>query len=82
MTLVSFERGVEAETLSCGSGALSAYYALKLRSEDEKNHKIPQSKIPTSITFQFPGGPLTISESEESLHLSGPVKKVFEGYCE
>lgn len=75
MTLVSYERGVEAETLSCGSGALSAYYALKLRSKEDKN-----LKVPSEVSFQFPGGPLTIKETEDALHLSGPVRKVFEGY--
>ena len=77
MTLVSYERGVEAETLSCGSGALSAYYALKLRSLEDKN-----LKIPVEVTFQFPGGPLTVREDNENLYLSGPVRKVFEGYYE
>lgn len=75
MTLVSYERGLEAETLSCGSGALSAYFALKLRSKEDKN-----LKVPTEIEFHFPGGPLTVRESDEDLHLSGPVRKVFEGY--
>jgi len=77
MTVVSFERGVEEETLSCGSGALAAYYALKLRSQEDKN-----LKVPSEISFQFPGGPLCVKESETALHLSGPVRKVFEGYYE
>lgn len=75
MTSVSYERGVEAETLSCGSGALSAYYALKIRSKEDKN-----LIVPSEISFQFPGGPLTVKETDEALHLSGPVRKVFEGY--
>jgi diaminopimelate epimerase len=77
MAIVSFERGVEAETLSCGSGALAAFYSLKLRSQEDKN-----LKIPTELKLQFPGGTLTVRESADGLHLSGPVKKVFEGYYE
>ncbi|MEZ4814619.1 MAG: diaminopimelate epimerase [Bdellovibrionota bacterium] len=75
MTLVSYERGIEAETLSCGSGALSAYFALKLRSKEDKN-----LKVPSEIEFHFPGGPLKVKEDGENLRLSGPVRKVFEGY--
>lgn len=75
MTLVSYERGIDDETLSCGSGALAALYALRLRSQEDKNMKIPDV-----VTFHFPGGPLTVTETPEYLSLAGPVRKVFEGY--
>jgi diaminopimelate epimerase len=77
MTLVSYERGLEAESLACGSGALSAFYALLLLSKEDKN-----LRIPPSLTFTFPGGPLTVTESGEYLTLAGPAHKVFEGYYE
>ena len=79
MSAVTYERGLEEESLACGSGALAAYYALKLRSLEDKT-----LKVPSEITFRFPGGPLQISEDKDtaSLKLSGPVKKVFEGYYE
>lgn len=77
MTAVTYERGIEAETLACGSGALAAYFALKLRSQEDKN-----LKVASEIKFEFPGGPLTIRDTPEHLGLSGPVKKVFEGYYE
>ena len=77
MSLVTFERGLEEESLACGSAALAAYYALKLRSQEDKN-----LKVPADIQFHFPGGDLNVKESESSLHLSGAARKVFEGYYE
>jgi diaminopimelate epimerase len=77
MNVVSYERGLNAETLACGSGALAAYYALQLRAQEDIN-----LKVPTTVKFQFPGGILRVRDDKEFLHLSGPVRKVFEGYYE
>jgi diaminopimelate epimerase len=67
----TFERGVDAETLSCGSGvtaaAISFYKRLK-----------PKSK---NIYITTRGGYLvvTLSDDFESIYLEGPVKIIFKG---
>lgn len=66
-TAVSFERGVDGETLACGSGALAAFLALE---------SIPKSKIPP---FRFPGGTLEVSRRGDGLWLKGPARIVFSG---
>ncbi len=70
----TFERGVEAETLSCGSGvvaaALSALYRRVVRS-------------PVSVSA--PGGELRVEakqldrEGFNDIRLIGPVQEVFQG---
>lgn len=71
-TAVTFERGVERETLACGSGALALYLTLT------KNLANSQSKWPI-ITLNFPGAPLKVRLHKDELWLSGPVKLVFKG---
>jgi len=67
----TFERGVDAETLSCGSGvtaaAISFYKRLK-----------PKNKNINIITR---GGCLVVTFSEDlkSVYLEGPVKIIFKG---
>ena len=70
----TFERGVEAETLSCGTGVTACAYAYWLREK-------PQS---SSITIQTPGGNLEVrlvhvGSPQEEVWLVGPAVKVFEG---
>jgi len=67
----TFERGVEGVTLACGTGATAAAIAI--------NRRIGQ---PFPITMHAEGGGLTISERDQQLWLSGPVKKIFEGQLE
>lgn len=67
----TFERGVDAETLSCGSGvtaaAISFYKRIKKKFE--------------KIDILTRGGKLTVSLSDslESIFLEGPVKILFKG---
>lgn len=60
---VSFERGVEGETLACGSGAVAAACAL---GGSEK-------------TLRFPGGELRVKLSPGRAQLTGPAHVVFKG---
>ncbi len=66
----TFERGVEAETLSCGTGAVASAIISHIR-------KGTQS--PTTITF--PGGDLTIAYNPDfsKITLTGTVTPVYEG---
>ena len=66
----TYERGVESETRSCGTGAV----AVALTLMENSNSSLP-------LKLQFPGGILTVNESDRNgeLILEGPTKKVFEG---
>jgi diaminopimelate epimerase len=70
----TFERGVEAETLSCGTGVTAAAIALAIRNGNYEENR---------IHVQTKGGNLEVKFNLEknganSITLSGPVKKVFE----
>jgi len=67
----TYERGVESETLACGTGATAAalYYA------KESNNTEGEYNVQTN------GGLLTVKYSDnfENIYLKGPVKEVFKG---
>jgi len=67
----TFERGVDAETLSCGSGVTAA--AISFYKRIDKKSK--------NIDILTRGGRLTVSLSDnlESIFLEGPVKILFKG---
>ena len=73
--IITYERGVEMETMSCGTGAVAAALVLN------------QFKgIQSPIRLRAKGGVLTVefSISEmgfENIILTGPVVKVFTGEC-
>ncbi|MBS1983957.1 MAG: diaminopimelate epimerase [Bdellovibrionales bacterium] len=67
---VSFERGVEAETLACGSGAMAAFLALE-------SLGAPFAGRP--LQFKFPGGTLQVSRQTDGVWLAGPARIVFKG---
>ena len=72
---VTFERGVEAETLACGSGAMAAFFTLQDFAR-ENGHK----DIPHSAKFNFPGGELEVVEENSKKHwLVGSARIVFKG---
>lgn len=66
-----YERGVEDETLSSGTGAVGAFVAC----EELLNVK-------EGLTFKMPGGLLSVSKVENSYFLKGPVELTFTGKVE
>ncbi|NYT06526.1 MAG: diaminopimelate epimerase, partial [Methanomicrobiales archaeon] len=71
----TFERGVEGETFSCGTGATaSAAVAHRLGYAGE-----PETKdVGTQVQVITKGGPLTIYLDKDTL-MEGPAETVFEG---
>lgn len=67
----TFERGVDEETLSCGSGVTAA--AISYYKRNDKKIR--------NVDIRTMGGNLTVSLSEnlESIFLEGPVKILFKG---
>ena len=73
----TYERGVEEETLSCGTGAVASALALNILS-------LVNSK---TVNLDTKGGLLTVDFHKSNskytdIHLSGKVKKVFTGIIE
>ncbi len=72
----TYERGVENETLSCGTGVTATAIAYALKQQNKTTYKI---KIKTL------GGPLKVSFKTQNhqyfsdIFLSGPAQLVFEG---
>ncbi|MGC9363645.1 MAG: diaminopimelate epimerase [Fidelibacterota bacterium] len=64
----TWERGVEGETLACGTGATASAVTI---------HKICGESFP--VTLWARGGELIIHQKENELWLTGPVRKVFDG---
>ncbi len=71
----TFERGVENETLACGTGAVASAISSHYRQKTDKN----------SYTIYAPGGTLSVSFTVQNNHnytnvwLQGPAKFVFKG---
>lgn len=71
----TYERGVEKETLSCGTGAVAVALVLN-----------QISSVESPITLNAKGGSLKVDFSFENevynnIVLTGPVKRVFQGEC-
>jgi diaminopimelate epimerase len=69
--LRTFERGVEAETLACGTGAAAAAVVL-----------IASGRAATPVTLLTRGGDrlsVTVDETAKELRLCGPATTVFRG---
>ena len=70
----TYERGVEDETLSCGTGVTAVALAMNYIGETEKNR----------VTLQTQGGPLHVEftkngEGYQDIWLIGPAIQVFKG---
>lgn len=71
----TFERGVEDETLACGTGAVAAAVGM---------HHLGETEGETKIELQALGGMLIVdfiykNKSYENIHLQGPANFVFSG---
>jgi diaminopimelate epimerase len=67
ITIRTFERGVEEETFSCGTGSTAAAAVA---------HHL--GKMPATVHVRTQGGPLTIVMNE-TITMQGPAVTVFEG---
>lgn len=74
----TYERGVENETLACGTGSVAAALCTVIKSGNGRNR----------ITIHTKGGPLEVSfrqtgkSSFSDIWLTGPARKVFSGTLE
>jgi diaminopimelate epimerase len=66
----TWERGVEGETLACGTGAVASALAGSIH-----------HNVRSPILCTFPGGDLTVNmdDSRRRMSLAGPVDPVYEG---
>lgn len=75
LSMRTYERGVEAETLSCGTGVTAAALAF---AHKEGDNQLKQ------VVVQTPGGTLEVkfnwgSNGFEDIYLCGPAQYVFQG---
>ncbi|MBS4027176.1 MAG: diaminopimelate epimerase [Ignavibacteriales bacterium] len=77
IALRTFERGVEAETLACGTGSVaSALVSSQIWKMRSPIHVIPKSNQKLSIHFQF------VNERFVEVWLEGPASVIFKGiFC-
>jgi diaminopimelate epimerase len=67
----TFERGVEGETLACGSGAMATAFAL--RAAGLSNHRLAlETRSGAGLTVE-------LRDAESVIRLSGPAHHVFDG---
>jgi len=71
--LRTWERGVEGETLACGSGAVAAAFAARLGGAAEEQSVIPASGV--TLLVQLPGP----CEKPQSAVVTGDARVIFEG---
>ncbi|MCP3659846.1 MAG: diaminopimelate epimerase [Bacteroidetes bacterium] len=73
----TFEKGVEEETLACGTGAVAAAIASNLK-----------HNIPSPIKVKMKGGELIVEFNKnernnyKEVYIKGDANKVFEGICD
>lgn len=68
----TWERGVEGETLSCGTGALAAAAVARALDGRAVVRVVPRSGVPLEVRFDGPDGPSRVI-------LAGDARVVFEG---
>jgi diaminopimelate epimerase len=71
----TYERGVEAETLACGSGSIAAAVVASLLHKVESPVKVvPKSGLPLTVTFETNGERFT------DVTLTGEARAIYEGW--
>ncbi|MEF8882180.1 MAG: diaminopimelate epimerase [Halapricum sp.] len=65
----TFERGVEGETRSCGTGAVAVVAAA---------HELGEVETGQAVPVHPPGGRLVVTRTETGATLQGPVEREFE----
>lgn len=73
LALRTWERGVEGETLACGSGAVAAAYAFRLEGGGEHTRLVPASGV--ALEVGLPGS----RKAPESAILVGDARLIWEG---
>ena len=68
----TYEKGVEAETLACGTGAIASVVA-------SRKSKLIRSDV---CDVSMPGGGLTVGLEGERVYLEGPAEFVYRGSME
>jgi diaminopimelate epimerase len=69
----TWERGVDGETLSCGTGAVAVAFAERLEGGADRVQVVPASGVPLRVTFDGP------REAPREATLEGDARLVFEG---
>lgn len=72
---VTYERGVERETLACGSGALAAFLGLRAYARKK-------GPLLLKADLHFPGGTLQLRDEKGKFWLGGSARIVFRGESE
>ena len=86
LIVATYERGVEDETLSCGTGVTAAALAHYLRGEEVKGEEVRGEEVKGGheIGIRAKGGELKVkfarnNNSFEDIWLCGPATQVFQG---
>ena len=69
----TWERGVEGETLACGTGAVAVALAARLKGKEETVRILPASLVPLVVTLPGP------ADAPKRTLLEGDARIVFEG---
>lgn len=75
VTIRTFERGIEAETLACGAGSMASTIVLEATGASGPHltlHTRSGDDLEVTLSPQEPGRP-------RSIRLAGPARRVFEG---
>jgi diaminopimelate epimerase len=71
LRLRTWERGVEGETLACGSGAVAAAFAARLEGAPAELRVVPESGVPLTVAFGA-------DPASDAVELHGDARVIFE----